>query len=171
MSISTSRLDPSLKPAAFSLPNDNRGLTGEHRKGAFGIKLEIAAGALLLLHCPVPALAQSMIPWLTRSADNGRTGWNARETVLTQASVETRGSVRATTIPVYGDARGMEAQPLILPGVKRQDGSTHDVMVLPSMANVVRGVDAHDGAALWSVTLGTPINGNAPIGPQKTRPD
>jgi hypothetical protein len=174
MSISTSRLDPSLKPAAFSLPNDNRGLTGEHRKGAFGIKLEIAAAAFLLLHCPVPALAQSMIPWLTRSADNARTGWNAHETLLTQASVETRGIVRATTIPVYGDARGMEAQPLILPGVKLQDGSTHDVMVLPSMANVVRGVDAHDGAALWSVTLGAdigkPINGGTGLGP-KPRPD
>ena len=116
--------------------------------------------------------AQStMVPWLTRSADNSRSGWNPHETILTQASVKTKGIVRATTIPVTGDARGMEAQPLILPKVKLHDGSTHDVMVLPSMANVVRGVDAHSGVGLWSVTLGTPINGNVPIGPQKTRPD
>ncbi len=117
----------------------------------------------------------TMVPWLTRSADNSRSGWNARESVLTQAAVATRGIVRATTIPVTGDARGMEAQPLILPQVRLRDGSTHDLMVLPSMANVVRGVDAHTGAGLWSVVLGadlgTPVNGNSPIGPQKTAPD
>src|SRR5208282_3661198 len=95
----------------------------------------------------------TMVPWLTRSADNSRSGWNSHETVLTQASVGTKGIVRATIIPVTGDARGMEAQPLILPSVKLRDGSTHDVMVLPSMANVVRGVDAHTGVGLWSVTL------------------
>jgi hypothetical protein len=113
----------------------------------------------------------TMVPWLTRSVDNSRSGWNQHETQLTQASVESKGIIRATTIPVFGDARGMEAQPLILPNVKLPDGSTHDVMVLPSMANIVRGVDAETGSALWSVTLGTPINGNTPIGPQKTAPD
>jgi len=114
----------------------------------------------------------TMAPWLTRSADNSRSGWNQHETILTQASVESKGIVRATIIPVFGDARGMEAQPLILPNVKLPDGSTHDVMVLPSMANIVRGVDTHDSAGLWSgVTLGTPINGNTPIGPKKTAPD
>jgi hypothetical protein len=113
----------------------------------------------------------TMVPWLTRSADNSRSGWNQHETQLTQASVESKGIIRATTIPVFGDARGMEAQPLVLPNVKLPDGRIHDVMVLPSMANIVRGVDAHDGAALWSVTLGSPINGNTPIGPKKTAPD
>ena len=72
---------------------------------------------------------------------------------------------------MFGDARGMEAQPLILPHVKPPDGSIHDVIVLPSMANIVRGVDASTGAALWSETFGTPINGNTPIGPKKTVPD
>jgi hypothetical protein len=115
--------------------------------------------------------AGSMVPWLTRSADNARSGWNAHETILTQAAVATRGIARITIIPVFGDQRGMEAQPLILPRVKLPDGSTHDVMVLPSMANVVRGVDAHTGAALWSTTLGTPISGTTPIGPRKTQPD
>ena len=61
----------------------------------------------------------------------------------------------------------MEAQPLILPGVTTARG-VRDVMVLPSMANVVRGVDAHDGSGIWQVTLGTPINGNTPIGPKPT---
>lgn len=108
-------------------------------------------------------VAQStMAPWLTRSGDNSRSGWNPHETQLTQASVETKGIKRATTIPVFGDARGMEAQPLILPNVKTPAG-TRDVMVLPSMADIVRGVDAHDGSAIWQVTLGKPVTGSQGI--------
>ncbi|MGP6158447.1 MAG: hypothetical protein ACLPYS_13240, partial [Vulcanimicrobiaceae bacterium] len=109
------------------------------------------------------APAQStMVPWLTRSADNSRSGWNPNETQLTQASVTSKGISRATIIPVIGDARGMEAQPLILPNVQTSRG-TRDVMLLPSMADVVRGVDAHDGSGIWQVTLGTPITGSQSI--------
>ncbi len=108
-------------------------------------------------------LSQStMVPWLTRSADNSRSGWNPHETQLTQASVESKGILRATIIPVIGDARGVEAQPLILPNVKTALG-TRDVMVLPSMADVVRGVDAHDGSSIWQVTLGVPVTGSQNI--------
>jgi hypothetical protein len=103
-----------------------------------------------------------MVPWLTRSADNARSGWNPHETQLTQASVASKGIIRATIIPVIGDARGVEAQPLILPNVKTKRG-TRDVMVLPSMADIVRGVDAHDGSGIWQVTLGTPITGSQNI--------
>jgi len=117
----------------------------------------------LLLAVTGNCVAQStMVPWLTRSADNSRSGWNPHETQLTQASVETKGIIRTTIIPVIGDARGMEAQPLILPNVQTARG-TRDVMVLPSMANVVRGVDAHDGSGIWQVTLGTPINSSMQI--------
>jgi hypothetical protein len=121
------------------------------------------------LFVPVGLVAQTMVPWLTRSADNARSGWNAHETALSQKSVSTKGIVRSTIIPVIGDARGMEAQPLVLPGVTTALG-VRDVMVLPSMANVVRGVDAHDGSGIWQVTLGPPINGNVSIG-TKTGPD
>jgi hypothetical protein len=103
-----------------------------------------------------------MVPWLTRSADNSRSAWNSSERQLTQASVATKGIVRATIIPVIGDARGMEAQPLILPNVTTARG-VRDVMVLPSMADVVRGVDAHDGSGIWQVTLGKPITGSTAI--------
>src|SRR5271167_3844102 len=117
---------------------------------------------LLLGVTETSAAQTTMEPWLTRSADNSRSGWNPRERQLTQASVATKGISRATIIPVIGDARGMEAQPLILPYVKTSLG-TRDVMVLPSMANVVRGVDAHDGSGIWQVTLGMPITGSANI--------
>jgi hypothetical protein len=99
----------------------------------------------------------NMVPWLIRSGDNSRSGWNQHETILTQASVESKGIARATIIPVFGDARGMEAQPLILPNVKLRDGSIHDVMVLPSMGNIVRGVDASPGEALWVISAGYEI--------------
>jgi len=117
----------------------------------------------LLLAVTGNCVAQStMEPWLTRSADNSRSGWNQHETQLTQASVVSKGIVRATIIPVIGDARGMEAQPLILPHVQTARG-TRDVMVLPSMADVVRGVDAHDGSGIWQVTLGVPVTGSGQI--------
>src|SRR3984957_5276383 len=106
-----------------------------------------------------------MAPLLTRAWDNDRSGWNRNETVLTQAAVKAKGLTHLTTIPVYGDARGIESQPLILPAVKLANGSTHDVMILPSMANVVRGVDATTGVALWQTPpLGTPITGSDSLG-------
>jgi hypothetical protein len=91
--------------------------------------------------------------------DNSRSGWNPGETQLTQTSISTKGITRATIIPVVGDARGMEAQPLILPNVNTARGM-RDVLVLPSMADVVRGVDAHDGSGIWQVTLGVPVPGS-----------
>ena len=118
--------------------------------------------AILLLSALEIASAQEMQPWLTRSFDNTRSGWNDKETVLTQASVKAKGVSFRTIVPVIGDARGMEAQPLILPGVTTARGK-RDVMVLPSMANVVRGVDAHDGSDIWQVNLGTPIQGSGAI--------
>ncbi|HEV8189487.1 MAG TPA: hypothetical protein VGP83_17160 [Pyrinomonadaceae bacterium] len=106
--------------------------------------------------------AQQMVPWLTRAADNQQSGWNSHETLLTQALIASKGVTRRTIIPVTGDARGMEAQPLILPAVSTPRG-VRDVMVLPSMANVVRGVDAHDGTGIWSTSLGAPVTGSPMI--------
>jgi hypothetical protein len=99
----------------------------------------------------------------TRAFDNSRSGANTSETILTRDNILAKGIRRVTIIPVFGDARGTESQPLILPDVKLKDGSTHDVMILPSMANIVRGVDAETGAGLWQTNLGRPINGGAAI--------
>src|SRR5271157_6185963 len=118
--------------------------------GSFMSKMLLAAIGTAVCLTSLSLVAQTMVPWVTRSADNSRSGWNPHETQLTQASVETKGITRATIIPLFGDARGMEAQPLILPNVKLPNGTTHEVMVLQSMANVVRGVDAHTGEGLWS---------------------
>lgn len=103
-----------------------------------------------------------MSPVLTRGYDNDRSGDNTNETMLTQSVLKTFGVRRVTIIPVYGDARGIEAQPLILPQVKTASG-VHDVMVLTSMANQIRGVDAKTGADIWDVTVGRPIDNDADI--------
>jgi hypothetical protein len=47
-----------------------------------------------------------MVPWLTRSADNSRSGWNLHETQLTQASVESKGIIRATDHSRYRGCEG-----------------------------------------------------------------
>jgi hypothetical protein len=47
--------------------------------------------------------AQTMSPWLTRSGDNARSGWNSHETTLTQANLTSVGIVRSTIIPLVGD--------------------------------------------------------------------
>ncbi|HVT97647.1 MAG TPA: hypothetical protein VHE33_09080 [Acidobacteriaceae bacterium] len=126
----------------------------------------VSIPCFLLFATSLAAAQSTMAPLLTRAWDNHRSGWNQHETVLTQANVKAKGITRITTIPVYGDARGIESQPLILPGVQLADGTTHDVMVLPSMANIVRGVDATTGAALWQTPqLGTPITGSDSLGP------
>jgi hypothetical protein len=125
------------------------------------LMLKAYLAAVPAIFLPTSLAAQStMVPWVTRSADNARSGWNSNETILNQASITNRGIVRTTIIPVVGDKLGMEAQPLILPQVQTARG-VRDVMVLPSMADVVRGVDAHDGTGIWQTTLGTPLTASA----------
>jgi len=40
---------------------------------------------------------------------------------------------------------------------------TRDVMVLPLMADIVHGVDTHDGSGIWQVTLGVPVASSTQI--------
>jgi hypothetical protein len=120
-------------------------------------------GLIGIFAVALSAWGQALRPVTTRAFDNSRSGANTSETILTRDNVLAKGVRRVVIIPVFGDARGTESQPLILPDVKLKDGSTHDVMILPSMANIVRGVDAETGAALWQTNLGRPIDGGAAI--------
>src|SRR5882672_9956320 len=99
----------------------------------------------------------------TRSYDNARTGANTQETVLTAGHVAAHGVRRLFSLHLPGDKRGAEAQPLVVPGVKLDDGTTHDVIYVATMANRVFAFDAGDGKELWNRTLGTPIQGNGRI--------
>ncbi len=98
----------------------------------------------------------------TRAYDNTRAGANTQESTLTPTAIRSRGIKRLFTLPLPGDARGCEAQPLVASGV-RIGGRQYDVVYVATMANQVFAFDANSGTRLWMVQLGTPINACARI--------
>lgn len=109
----------------------------------------------------LPASVKGVVPILTRSCDNLRSGCNLLETNLTPANVPTL--KKLFSLQITDDARGCEAQPLFVPQVTMEDGSVHDLCILCSMANTVWAYDANDGTLLWVKHLGTPIPGSRDI--------
>jgi outer membrane protein assembly factor BamB len=110
---------------------------------------------------PAPAAAPIQ-PVFTRSGGNLRHGVYGNETRLTPAVV--RGGLRKLfTLTMTGDKRGMEAQPLFAPAIRRNNGQTNDLCVCCTMANQVWAFDANNGKVIWKVTLGKPINGTKAI--------
>ena len=99
----------------------------------------------------------------TRAYDNHRTGTNTHETVLTADAVAARGIRKRLTLRVIGDARGVEAQPLIVPDVQLDDGTTREVVFLATMANQIWAYDGVEGTLVWARTLGRPIQGSRDI--------
>jgi outer membrane protein assembly factor BamB len=102
----------------------------------------------------VDVSAKSETAVLTRSYDNGRTGANTSETVLTPAVVS-RGLRKVFSLRITDDPR-IEAQPLYVPCLKMNDGQKHDVLYVFSMANTVWAFDANTGKTIWTkpVSLG-----------------
>src|ERR1700728_186997 len=119
--------------------------------------LSLAAGAL-------PAHAQTvsgvMQPVLKRGYDNSNSGANLAETILTQANVGTQGIKKVFSLYMEGDARGCEAQPLIVPSVAMDDGTTRDIVIACSMNNTVWCYDANNSDVLWVKKLAVPVLGN-----------
>jgi len=99
----------------------------------------------------------------TRAYDRARSGANRNETVLTADAVRTRGIKQLFTLGTPDDARGCEASPLYASGVKRPDGSVHDIAVLATMGNVVYAYDANNATLLWKRLIGRPIKGTRAI--------
>jgi outer membrane protein assembly factor BamB len=99
------------------------------------------------LTCP----AFAVDPVLTRSYNNGRTGATTTETKLTPGNV--KGLHKLFTMDVPDDPR-IEAQPLFVPGMTMNDGKTHNVVYVCSMANTVYAFDADTGKKIWAVQIG-----------------
>ena len=129
------------------------------------LKLGGTAAAAGLLR--IPARAQTthgvMSPVLTRGGDNNRSGAYLTETALTQATVAAKGLRKYFSLSMEGDARGCEAQPLILPAALMDDGTTRDIVIVCSMNNTVWCYDANNSDILWVKKLAVPINGSAAI--------
>lgn len=100
-------------------------------------------------------------PALTRSGGNLRHGVY-QDTIFTPDRVVKSPPRKVFTVQLPGDARGLESQPLIVPGVKIA-GETHDVMVSSTMGNQIYAHDANDGTPLWMCYLGNPIVGTRKI--------
>ncbi len=99
----------------------------------------------------------------SRAYDSLSSGVNPNETVLTAQAVATRGLRRLFSVSVPGDARGAEAQPLVLPSLKLADGQVRDLHITATMANQVAATDLQDGSLLWATTVGRPILGSQQI--------
>lgn len=81
--------------------------------------------------------------------DNGRTGQNLKETVLTPSNVNSTnfGLHKIVTL----DGR-VDAQPLFLSGVSIANQGTHDVVYAVTEHDSVYALDAATGAVLWRVS-------------------
>jgi hypothetical protein len=96
---------------------------------------------------------------VTRSYDNGRTGANTSETILTPQLLSSKGLKKAKSLVVDDDPR-IEAQPLYVPRLQMSDGKIHNVIFVATMANQVWAFDADAGQGkdlLWKTSLGTPF--------------
>lgn len=94
---------------------------------------------LLSLICTTPLLGQAAV--LTRSYDNGRTGANNSEMILTPQLLLNKGLKRLKSLNVDDDPR-IEAQPLYVPQLQTPDGKDHNVVFVATMANQVWAFDA-----------------------------
>ncbi len=107
----------------------------------------------------VPVVGATLVA--RRGYDNNGSGANTHETVLTPANVGRLRKLFTHVLP--GDARGMEAAPLIIPGIKMADGDMYDIALYATMANNVYAFDAHSKQLLWGVHLGKPVPGSGDI--------
>jgi len=129
---------------------------------------------LLAFICTTPLLGQTAV--LTRSYDNGRTGANNSETILTPQLLLNKGLRRLKSLNVDDDPR-IEAQPLYVPKLQMQDGKNHNVVFVATMANQVWAFDADAPEGrdlLWKTSLGKPFRpaeGRQPDGHRTTAID
>lgn len=99
----------------------------------------------------------------TKGFDNNRSNSYHGETRLTNQFVKQYGVRRLFNMPLIGDARGTEGQPLLRANVAMPDGQTHNILLTAGMSNIVHCFDADDGSLLWAQRIGVPINGSRAI--------
>jgi hypothetical protein len=111
---------------------------------------------------------------VTRSYNIGRTGANVREKTLTPAVVA-KGLKRLFSLDVMADPQHpddprLEAQPLLVSGLRMNDGRVHDVVYICTMQNNVWAFDANTGEKIWAspVSLGHPVLPKLTGGPGST---
>ena len=107
------------------------------------------AGAALLAG---PAAAQVAVT--TQHNDNGRTGANLAETILTPAKVSAATFGKLFSAKVDGE---IYAQPLYLSNVTVPGAGVHNVVYVATMNNTIFALDADKGTTLWTANFGAPV--------------
>ncbi|MGH9498794.1 MAG: hypothetical protein ACRD3L_06590 [Terriglobales bacterium] len=113
-------------------------------------------GALVWLAIPQVTMAQTTAI-TTFHYDNGRTGWNSKESVLTPANVASSSFGILQTIPL--DAQ-VDAQPLVVPNELIKAGNfqgQHNVVYVATENNTIYAIDYDTGTILLSVNFGAPV--------------
>jgi hypothetical protein len=104
---------------------------------------------------------------LTQHYDNGRTGQNTNETILTTTNVNSTSFGKLFTLPVDGY---VYAQPLYVPGVAVSGKGTHNVLYVATEHDSLYAFDADTGGTpLWQISFivnggSTVPNGNVSTG-------
>jgi hypothetical protein len=130
---------------SFPHPGDARSFT------ARGTRFFVPACLWLLVCFSVAATAQVNV--YSRSYDNGRSGANLQETILTPANVNSTSFGKLFTFHTDGE---IYAQPLYVSNLAIA-GGTHNVVFVASMLNTIYALDADTGTQLWSQNFGSPI--------------
>lgn len=118
-----------------------------------------ACAALSALATYATPAAHAQVNITTYHNDNGRTGLNPNETVLTPSNVNANSFGLLFTQPVDGY---VYAQPLYLSGVTMPDGSKHNVVYVATEHDSVYCFDADsnqgaDAQPLWVTSLGPSV--------------
>jgi hypothetical protein len=128
------------KSAAFAFPGFS-----ESRAITF-----LAVLLLAMLFAQLPLLGQTSIT--TWHYDNGRSGANTTETLLTPSNVNSKSFGKLFTLPVDGYIVG---HPLYLPGISISGQGTHNAVYVATMHDSVYAFDADSGSTspLWMTSL------------------
>jgi hypothetical protein len=95
---------------------------------------------------------------ITYHNDNGRTGWNANETILTPADVKKPGGFGwIATAKLDDDNDQIDGQPLIVTNQKIDGAGVHSVVYVATENDSVYAFDSFTGARLKKANLGTPV--------------
>ena len=115
--------------------------------------LFVSVGAILMLVGVVPTIVRAASPVVTQMYDNGHSGWNRAETVLTVANVKSSFKFLFKNIT---DGQTY-SQPLFIPGLKigpKGSKKPHNVIFVATENNTVYAFDADtQGAPLWTQSL------------------